>query len=145
VGRAPGGPTRRADIVPSREGFETQLRLLQSPQGIFTRPAEVADGFIVDGGDIDGGEVPRAHEPGELQGVPTVGFDPVDRPVGNQGGRDDPADVAFFGQIAIEPIPAWASFVDKDEVFGLRLQLPNQRIKVTLSGVDGPQGDDAAS
>jgi hypothetical protein len=71
--------------------------------------------------DLDGGEVPRTHEHGYLHGVPTVGFDPDARPFENQGGSDDPADVTFFGQIAIEPIPAWASFVDKDEVFSLRV------------------------
>ena len=58
VGRAPVGPPCRADIVPQQEGFEPQLGRLQIPQGLFPRPTQVADGFIVDGGDIDGGEVP---------------------------------------------------------------------------------------
>ena len=43
--------------MPQQEGFETQLGRLQIPQGIFTRPTQVAEGFIVDGGDIDRGEV----------------------------------------------------------------------------------------
>ena len=58
MGRAPVGPTRIADIVPQQEGFEPQLGRLEIPQGLFPRPTQVADGFIVDGGDIHGGEVP---------------------------------------------------------------------------------------
>jgi hypothetical protein len=37
-----------------------------------------------------------------LHGVTTVGFDPVTRLFGNQGGGDDPADVAFVHQVAID-------------------------------------------
>ena len=59
------------------EGFEPQLRRLQIPQGLFSRPTQVADRFIVDGGDVDRGEVSRAHEPGQLHGITTIGFDPV--------------------------------------------------------------------
>ena len=58
VGGAPVGPTRITDIVPQQEGFEPQLGRLEIPQGIFPRPTQVADRFIVDGGDIHGGEVP---------------------------------------------------------------------------------------
>jgi hypothetical protein len=41
-----------------QESFKTELGRLQIPQGIFPRPAQVADGFIVDGGNINRGEVP---------------------------------------------------------------------------------------
>ena len=73
VGRAPGGPTRSAEVGPSPAGVETPRRGLQLTPGICTHPAEVAEGFIGDGGALDGGEVPRAQEPGELQGVLTGG------------------------------------------------------------------------
>jgi len=58
VGRAPMGPPRLADVVPQQEGFAPQLGRLQIPQGLFPRPAQIADGFIVDGGNIHRGEVP---------------------------------------------------------------------------------------
>ena len=57
VGRAPGGPARIADIVAQQEGFETKLGGLEITDGIFTSPAEVADGFVFHRGDIDGGEI----------------------------------------------------------------------------------------
>ena len=133
VGGTPVGPPRRADIVPQQEGFEPQLGRLQIPQGLFPRPTQVADRCIVEGRDIDRGEVPGAHEPGQLHGVPSVGFHPVARLFRNQRGSDHPADVVFFGQITIEPIPTWTGFIDKDEVFGLGLQLPNQGVDVTGS------------
>ena len=37
------------DIVPQHEGFEPQRGRLEIPEGLFPRPAQVADGFIVDG------------------------------------------------------------------------------------------------
>jgi hypothetical protein len=58
VGGTPGGPPPIADIVSQQERFQTQLGRLQSPEGIFPHPTQVAERFIVDGGDIDGGEVP---------------------------------------------------------------------------------------
>jgi hypothetical protein len=58
VGRAPIGPPRVADIVPQHEGFEPQRGRLPIPQGLFPRPAQIADGFIVDGGNINRGEIP---------------------------------------------------------------------------------------
>ena len=86
VGGAPVGPTRIADIVPQQEGFEPQLGRLQIPEGLFPRPTQVADRFIVDGGYIDGGEVPGAHEPGELPGITPVHFNPVARLLGIKEG-----------------------------------------------------------
>ena len=127
--------------MPQQEGFEPQLGRLQIPQGLFPRPTQVADRFIVDGRHIHGGEVPGAHEPGQLHGVTPVGFDPVARLFGKQRGSNHPADIVFFGQITREPIPTRAGFIDKDQVFGLRLQLPNQSVDVTLSRAKGPQGD----
>ena len=65
VGRAPIGSPCRADSVPQPEGFEPPLGRLQIPAGLFTRPAQVADGFSVDGGHRPGVRSPerisRAH------------------------------------------------------------------------------------
>jgi hypothetical protein len=43
--------------VPEQQGFETALGGLEITDGVFTRPAEVADGFVLHRRDIDGGEV----------------------------------------------------------------------------------------
>jgi hypothetical protein len=142
VGWAPVGSPGRADIVPQHEGFEPQLGCLQVPQGLCPRPTQVAEGFIVDRRDRDGGEVARAHEPSQWQSIPTVGCDPVARPCGHQGGGDDPADRVLLRQRAIQPLSTRASFVDKDQVCGLRLELPKQMVDVTLPRAKSSEGDD---
>jgi hypothetical protein len=48
----------------------------------------------------------------------------------------------FFSQIAVEPVPAGAGFVDKDEMFTFRLHLPDALIDVTLSRPDVAERDD---
>jgi hypothetical protein len=115
VGRAPGGTARIADILPQQEGFEPELGGLEIPEG-----------FVFDLWNLDGSEVPRAHEPRQLYGVTTVGVDPVARLFRNQGRGDDPALLSFFSQVAIEPIPARAGFVDKHQVLTFRLQLTDE-------------------
>ena len=57
VGRAPGGSTCIADIMAKQKGVETELGGLKIAEGIFTSPAEVADGFVFHRRDFDGGEV----------------------------------------------------------------------------------------
>jgi len=126
----------------SKNAFRRSLAAFRSWRVSSRAPTQVADRFIVEGRARDRGEVPGAHEPGELPGVAPVGFDPVTRLFGNSGGRDHPADRVFFRQIPLEPIPTRAGFIDKDQVFGLRLELPHQGVDVTLSGAKGPQGDD---
>jgi hypothetical protein len=64
--------------------------------------------------------------------------------LGNQGRGDDPAAVAFLGEIPVEPVPTGARFIDKDERLGLRVELPDEVIDVTLTGADGAQIDDLA-
>jgi hypothetical protein len=50
------GPTRRAAILSEQDGCETALGILEIADGGFTRPGEVADGYIFDVGDSDPGE-----------------------------------------------------------------------------------------
>jgi hypothetical protein len=140
-GRAPGGPPGRADIVPQQEGFEPSLGRLQIAEGIFPRPTQGAKRVSVDGRHIHRGEVPGAHEPGQWHSITPVSFDPVPRLFGNQSGGDDPADVALFHQVAIEPIAAGTGFVDEDECRAFRPQLPKQLIDITLPGSNGAEGD----
>jgi hypothetical protein len=58
VGGPPVGPTWRAESMPPHAGLQTQRGRLQIPQGLFTRPTQVAAGGLVDGGPLHGGEVP---------------------------------------------------------------------------------------
>jgi hypothetical protein len=124
VSRTPGGPACIPDVLSQEKRFEAKLRGLEIVDSIFTRPAPVTNRFILHLGHVDRGEVPRAHQAGQFDGVSAVGFDPVARLFGNQGGGDDPADIAFFQQVAIEPVAAGARFIDEDELLTLRLQLP---------------------
>ena len=61
---------------------------------------------------------------------------------GNQRGRHDPTVVAFFVEIAIEPVATGAGFIDEDEAFRLRLELTSEVIDIRVSCADGPEGDD---
>jgi hypothetical protein len=64
---------------------------------------------------------------------------------GNQRGRHHPAVIAFFGQIAGEPVATGAGFVDADQMFGLRWHPADELINVTLAGADGPQVGDLSA
>jgi hypothetical protein len=55
VGRPPGGAAGVTDIVPQEKGFEPTLRGREIADGLFTRPAQVSNGFIVNRRDVDGG------------------------------------------------------------------------------------------
>ena len=119
MGRAPGGPAGVADVVSEQTGFEPQLGSLEIADGVFTRAGEVTDRLIFPLRDLDGGEVPRAHQAGQLDRVTAIGLHAVARLFGNERGRDDPAHMAFFRQITIEPVPTGSRFIDKDEMLGL--------------------------
>jgi hypothetical protein len=71
-----------------------------------------------------------------------VGFDPIPGLFGNQGGRDAPADLACFGERAVEPRATRPSFIAKDEVRACGLQPTDQFIDIALSRPDVPKGDD---
>jgi hypothetical protein len=142
MGRAPGGMACIADIVPKQKGFETELGGLEIPQGIFTGAGEITNRFIFHRGDIDACEIPRAHQPRQLHGITTVGFHAVAGLLGNEGGRDDPADIAFVRQIAKEPIATGSRFIDEDQVLGFGLQPAHELINVALPSANGAQVDD---
>jgi hypothetical protein len=77
-----------------------------------------------------------------LDRVTPVGFHPVARFFGNQGGRDDPAAMALFRQITIEPVPTGTRFIDKDQMLAFGLHLADEVVYVTLTCTDGPEGGD---
>ena len=57
VGRAPICPAHVPGILSQQKGFETELGIFEIADGIFTRAAEVADGFVFHRRDLDGGEI----------------------------------------------------------------------------------------
>jgi hypothetical protein len=74
-----------------------------------------------------------------LHGITAVCFDAVASLFRNQGGGDDPTDIAFFRQIAIEPISTWPGFIDEDEVGSLGLPVSDELVEVTVAGANGPR------
>jgi hypothetical protein len=141
MSRAPRGVACIAAIVSEQQGVETARGGLEIADGIFTSPAEVADGFIFHRGDIDGGEITRAHQAGQLDGVTTVSLDAVAGLCGNQGRGNDPADVASFDKITIEPVVTRPRFIDKDQVLGLGWHLAHALLNSGLPGADGAEVD----
>jgi hypothetical protein len=87
VGWAPIGPTGVAAIVSEQEGFETEVGIFESTDGLLTCTGESAHGFIFSFGDIDHGEVPGMSQMGELYGIPTISLDAIAGFCGDQRGR----------------------------------------------------------
>jgi hypothetical protein len=145
VGGTPVGPPGRADIVPQSAGLETQRGRLQIPEGIFPCPTQVAARFIRDGRDRDGREVPGAHAPSQWHGVTPVGFDAVAGFCGHAGRSDDPTEVAFVEQVAIEPGAAGTGLVDANKLLALGLRRPDELVEITLPRSDSTEGDDCCT
>jgi hypothetical protein len=81
--RAPGGPTGRAASMSQQQRCQATCGRLEIVERIVTRAAQVTKGVVVDGWDIDRREIPRAHQPGHLDGIPTVGVPAVAGLVGH--------------------------------------------------------------
>ena len=141
VGRAPMGPAGVAAIGAEHKGFETALGVCEITDGIFTRPGEVAHGFIVPLRDIDRSESAGAREARQLPRVPAVGFDSITRLFGKEGGRHPPAGGGFWPEIPLEPVATGARLRDQDELFAFGLHLPDELLAVTRACPDGVEGD----
>jgi hypothetical protein len=139
---SPMGLAGRADGMAEEKGCEAARGVLEIVDGIFPCPTQVANGFILHCRDVDGCQVPRAHQAGQCDGVSPVGLHPIPGFFGDQGGRHDPADMAFFGEITVEPIATRASFIDKDEVRAFGWQPTDECIDVTLSCPSIAERDD---
>ena len=94
AGRQLARPVERISCL-RKKAVESKRGVLEIADGICTGPREIPEGFIFHFWDIHRGEIPRAREPGQLHGVPAIGFDPIPRFFGDQRGRDDPAIIAF--------------------------------------------------
>ena len=121
--------------------MEPKLGGFAIAEGIFTGAAQVPNGFILNRGDVDRGQVPRAHQAGQLDRVPTGGFDPIAGLLGDQRWGHHPADVAFLREIAGAPIPAGPRFRDKDQICAFGLHFPDELVDIALARTDGAEGD----
>jgi hypothetical protein len=144
MGWAPGGLARVAAIVAQEKGFEAMLGCLEIAQRIFTGTTEVTDGFVRDLWDINGREVARAHQAGQLHGITPVRFDSIPRLFRDERRGNDPADVTFFGEIAVEPIPTRACFIDKHQMLAFRLPFPAELVDIALACTDSAEVDDVS-
>jgi hypothetical protein len=142
VGWAPGGPAGVTAILPQEKGFQPQRRGLESAARLCTRPAQIPTRFLRNLGDVDGRQVTRAQQAGQCDGVSPGGVDPVAWLVGEQRGRDAPADLAFVRAIAGEPIATRAGFIDQDKVRACGLPPTDELSDVTRSCPDVAEGDD---
>ena len=79
------------------------LRDLTIVEGSFPCLAQSTQRCLRPLGHGDRGEVARAHQVGQGDGIPAVGFPPLSWLVGEQRGRDAPADRVFLRQGAGEP------------------------------------------
>jgi hypothetical protein len=93
-------------------------------------------------GHVDWAEGTRAHQAGQLDRVTTVRFDLGARLFGDQRWGNDPADTAFLRELAGEPIATRSRLIDKDKLFAVSLQLPDELVDVALAHADGTQVDD---
>jgi hypothetical protein len=82
------------------------------------------------------------HQASQCDGSSPVGFDPVAGLLGNQGGRHDPADLAFCGERAVEPGATRAGCRDKAEVRALGWQPTEPCSDVRLSCPSIAKGDE---
>jgi hypothetical protein len=128
--------------VPQEQGLAPNRGGLEIADGLCTRPAQVPNGCLVNRGDVDGGEGARAHQAGQLDGIPTVGVDAIPGLCGDSRGRHDPAPMACVAQRTGEPGPTGACRRDKDELLAFGRHLPDAWIEVTLSCPDVTEGDD---
>jgi hypothetical protein len=139
--RAPRGVAGRAAIVSEPNGVAAALGGLASADGRFTRPAEVADGFIGHRGDIDRGQITRAPQARQVDGVIAVSLDALAGLLGQQGRGDDPTAGASVGQITSAPVATRRRFIDKDQVWGLGWHLPTEVITIGLPRAKGAEVD----
>jgi hypothetical protein len=137
----PGRLARIADIVAQEKGFETMLGRLKIAQRIFPGTAQVADSFVLDLGDIDRREISRAPQAGQLDSGTPVRFDPIACLLGAERGGHNPADVAFLGEIAVEPIPTRPCFIDKDQMFAFGPHFPDELVDIALARTEGTEVD----
>jgi hypothetical protein len=139
--RAPGRSAGIPAIRPPEKGVEPHLCGVESPDSLFTRAAQLTQGFILDRGDRDGGEIAGAPQAGPLSSVTAVGVDAVARLLREERRCHHPTAMAFRGQIAVEPIATGTRLLNKDEGWSRGLPLADQLLDGTLARADGAQQD----
>jgi hypothetical protein len=98
--------------------LETARGGLESPDGLVTRPGEVAQGCIVARGHIPRRERTGAPASRQLHGIASSGFHAVTRVVRQQRGGHDPVLPSCVGQVALALVPTGPCCLDQDERLG---------------------------
>ncbi len=139
-GRPPGGRARPPEILPPQEGVETTRGSLAVPKGLFAGAGPLTNRFGRARGDRARGELPRVPQARPWPRVTPGGVHAVARLLGKARGRDAPADLACFRQIASEPGPTRARLKDQDQRLGLRGPRAEEVVTVTWACAEGPAG-----
>ena len=127
------GPAGGAEIVAPPKGVQTAVGVFAIPEGLVTRPREVAPGCLVALGDIDHRESAGARQAGQVESLAAVRCDPLPGLCGHEAGRDHPAGVVFCPELPRAPGAAGASRRAKEEVGGWRWPLTAKVSALTLS------------
>jgi hypothetical protein len=140
LSRAPVGFSLVTDVLAEKEGLQAKLGGLEVLYGILPGPGQVSDRLVLGPWDINWGQITGAHYADQCCGIAPVGFYPVTRLLWDEGGSDDPAGVALFGEVAVEPVAAGAGLVDEHELAAAGGKAPEQLVYVALPGADGAEG-----
>ena len=71
-----------------------------------------------------------------------VVFDSIPRLFRDERRGNDPADVAFFGERAVEPRPIRSCCIDKHQMRAFRLHFPDELVDIALACTDSAEVDD---
>jgi hypothetical protein len=106
------------------------------------KTAQVADRRVLDFRDLDERQIAGAHESGQVGRLASSGVGAVARLLRDQSRGHDPADQFFLGEIALKPVPAGASCVNKDQLLRFRGEGADELVTVALARTATPQEDD---
>ncbi len=122
----PAGAARIAPALPEQKRFQAMFCLRAQADGIFARPDEIAQGFIVGGRDIDRRQLPCAMQAGERVAIAPVSLDPIATAFWHARGIHHDAVFSLGGQIPVDPEPARARLVHEAQPPMRRPQRPHQ-------------------
>ena len=142
-------PVGAAGVVqaqPEQERFQAVLRGLEGDDGVLARPRQVAHRLVLDRGDVDRREVSGTQQPGEGDGVASIGLDAVSRFAWNEGRRDDQTGHPPAGQVPVQGVAAGPGLVGDDQAHGFVLEATDEPVDVDDPGADATDvGDLGAS
>ena len=137
VSRTPIGSTCVVKPKAQEEGLESELGGLEGDASGVAGATQITEGLVFDPGDVDRAQIAGAQEARELDGISSVGLDPIPGPLGDQGRCDDLALESFASEVSMQGVAAGAGLVGKDQVAGLAVESADESVDVALPGSDG--------